>query len=151
MLASDDLRRRMHQEHRTLRTLQEDLMDRFESFRDEPSEETHRAMVDVFGDFRASVLRHFEFEEQGGYMRVVTERRPHHAHEVERLQGEHGAIGEILERLSEDLETDILHDVVRYNAFLKDLIALLTQFGRHEQAERELVMDVFWLEGGVSD
>lgn len=151
VLASDDLRRRMHQEHRTLRTLQEDLTERFESFRDDPSETTHQAMVDVFRDFRASVLRHFEFEERDGYLGIVTERRPHHAQKVDQLQQEHGAIAEILDRLADELKTDILHDVVRYNAFLKDLIALMTQFGRHEQAERELVMDVFWLEGGVSD
>ena len=151
MLASDDLRRRMHQEHRTLRVLQEDLLDRFEAFCEEPTPVTHQAMVDVFGDFRASAQRHFDFEEDGGYLKSVVERRPHHTHHVETLRAEHDTIRDTLQRLADELEADIMHDVERYAAFKRDFVALMRQFGRHEQAERELVMEVYWLEGGVSD
>lgn len=151
MLASDDLRRRMHQEHRTLRVLQEDLLDRFESFCDEPNDGTHRDMAEVFRQFKESVLRHFDFEEVDGYMRIVLERRPHHQQRVDVLQKEHETIKELLERLADELASDIMKDVPRYAIFKKDFVDLITVFGRHEQAERELVMETFWLEGGVSD
>jgi len=151
MLASDDIRRRMHQEHRTLRALQEDLLDRFEDFCESPDEASHRDMVDVFKEFSASLARHFEFEEADGYLQVVVDRRPHHQARVEELRGEHDSIREVVERLNSELGTDIMKDVPRYSVFKKDFVELMTRFGRHEQAERELVMETFWLEGGVSD
>lgn len=151
MLASEEIRRRMHQEHRTLRALQEDLLDRFEAFADEPSEDTHAELVEVFEHFRASLVRHFEFEEADGYLQVVVERRPHHQTRVNELRAEHDAIREVLGRLDGELRSDIMTNVPRYGIFKKDFVELMTVFGRHEQAERELVMETFWLEGGVSD
>jgi len=151
MAVTDDLRRRMHHEHRTLRVLQEDLLDRFESFCEERSSERHRDFVGVFEDFRASLQRHFEFEEEGGYMQQVLDRRPHHKTKVDMLQREHREIRVVLDRLESELATDLTDDLPRCDDFKKDFVDLMTRFGRHEQAERELVMEVFWLEGGVSD
>ncbi len=151
MLASDDVRKRMHHEHRTLRVLQEDMLDRFETFCSEPGVQSHGAMVEVFRDFRASLERHFDFEEEGGYLRAVTTRRPHHQDQVDALRAEHDTIRDIMARLSAELDADLTGDLPRCETFKNDFVELMRQFGRHEQAESELVMEVFWLEGGVSD
>ena len=151
MLVSDDLRRRMHQEHRTLRLLQEDLLDRFEAFCGDKTPEGQKVLVDVFRDFADSVRRHMDFEEVGGYMNSVVERRPHHKPEVERLRGEHAQIADVLRKLDDDLAADLVSDRAHQEAFRNDFVELMKVFGRHEQAERELVMEVFWLEGGVSE
>ena len=96
-------------------------------------------------------MRHFEFEEADGYLHVVTERRPHHQARVDQLRAEHDDLREVLERLEGELSSDIMTNVPRYGVFKKDFVSLMTLFGRHEQAEREIVMETFWLEGGVSD
>ncbi len=111
----------------------------------------HAELVRVLDDFRVSVRRHFDFEETGGYMKVVTDKRPQHAGRVEALRSEHGEILTLLDRLYDEVAVHAQGDLPSCNEFNDDFVALVRQFGRHEQAERELVMDVFWLEGGVSD
>ena len=84
-------------------------------------------------------------------MQQVLDRRPHHKTKVDMLQREHREIRVILDRLEDELAADLTDDLPRCDDFKKDFVHLMTRFGRHEQAERELVMEVFWLEGGVSD
>ena len=151
MVVSDDLRRRIHQEHRKLHVLQDDLLERFESYCENPAVDRHAELVRVLDDFRVSVRRHFDFEETGGYLKVVTDKRPQHAGRVEALRSEHGEILTLLDRLYDEVAVHAQGDLPGCSDFNDDFVALVRQFGRHEQAERELVMDVFWLEGGVSD
>lgn len=148
---SDDLRRRMHQEHRTLRALQEDMLDVFEDFCDGPTQKLQDTILGILHDFSVSVRRHFEFEEVGGYMSVVTKRRPHHTVEVERLRAEHKEIDNLLVQLDSDLQLNLIDDSEALERAKSDFISLIRKLGRHEQAETELMMEVFWLEGGVAE
>ncbi len=150
MVITNDLRRRMLEEHRNLRCAQEDLITHFETFCEQPAPEGQKELRSLLDEFALAVRRHFSFEEKDGYLTMVVERRPHHTARVESLREEHGQILEVLEQLEKDLDAD-LRDEAALRAFKKDFAALITLFGRHEQAEQELVMDVFWLEGGVSD
>jgi hypothetical protein len=105
----------------------------------------------LFDDFANSLRRHFEFEEVGGYLRAVTDRRPHHSHEVSRLLAEHKDLDETLASIQEHLQGDLGDDPECLRRFKEDFVRLMTRFDRHEIAERELVMETFWLEGGVSE
>ena len=151
MVVSDDLRRRLQQEHRTLHILQDDLLDAFDNFSTMKSAATQKDLRRIFSDFADSLRRHFDFEEVGGYMATVVERRPHHAPEVERMREEHKTITTAMRHLREHLDADLVDDGSRNTQFVADFVKLMALFGRHEQAERELVMEVFWLEGGNSE
>ena len=146
-----DFRRQMHKEHRTLRLLQEDLVDRFETFCENPLPRHAEAFQQVLQDFSRSLERHFDFEEEGGYLQVVVKRRPHHAIRVEELRLEHKELRDELARLRDLIRQNLAEHEHLMQDFKRDFVALIRTFGRHEQAERELVMDVYWLEGGVSD
>lgn len=146
-----DLRRQMHKEHHTLRLLQDDLLDRFEDFCEDPLPRHAEAFQTVLMDFSRSLERHFDFEEQGGYMKVVVKRRPHHSTRVEELRAEHKEIRNEVAKLRDAIRQDLAGQEHLMKQFKKDFVDLIRTFGRHEQAERELIMDVYWVEGGVSD
>ncbi len=150
MAVSDDLRRRMHQEHRTLHILQDDLLDAFDAYCIERTAANQKIVRRMFGDFGDSLRRHFDFEEVGGYMATVVDRRPHHAPEVERMREEHKTLTTQLRQIADQLDSDLEADDAQHARFVADFVKFMALFGRHEQSERELVMEVFWVEGGVS-
>lgn len=151
MRVSEDLRRQISHEHNTLRLLEEDLLDHCEAFCKQP-DATHLDQVRrLFEDFSSSIQRHFEFEEVGGYLRVVTDRRPHHSETVDKLLAEHKEIKSLLAMIQEHLRQNPVDDGDCLRRFKEDFVKLMTTFDRHEVAERELLMEVFWLEGGVSE
>lgn len=151
MRVSEDLRRQMYQEHRTLRMLEEDLLDRCDEFCSEPNAVNLEQVRRLFDDFANSLRRHFEFEEVGGYLRTVTDRRPHHSVAVTRLLADHKDLTSMLSVIQEHLRQDVDQDSNCLRRFKEDFVKLMTQFDRHEVAERELLMEVFWLEGGISE
>lgn len=150
MRVSEDLRRQMYQEHRALRMLEEDLLDRCEAFCDSPDVAHLEPVRRLFDDFANALQRHFEFEEVGGYLRTVTDRRPHHSQAVQRLLAEHKELLGMVSINKEHLRQDFKDDKECLKRFKEDFVKLMTLFDRHEVAERELMMEVFWLEGGFS-
>jgi hemerythrin-like domain-containing protein len=150
MTETQDLRRQMHKEHLELRVLQEDLVTGFEAYCEDPLPAHAKRFDEALQNFSASLERHFEFEEDGGYMNFVVDRRPHHNAEVEMLRKEHGEIREGIAKLQKDVSQDLTSDDELMRQFKKDFVDLIRLFGRHEQAERELIMDVYWLEGGYA-
>ena len=151
MNVSEDLRKQIYHEHNTLRLLEEDLLERCEEFCQQP-DPTHLTQVRrLFDDFANSLNRHFEFEEVGGYLRMVTDRRPHHSAAVEKLLAEHKEITELMSIIQEHLRQNVIEDEECLRRFKEDFVKLMSKFDRHEVAERELLMEVFWLEGGVSE
>ena len=151
MRVSEDLRRQISHEHNTLRLLEEDLLDQCEDFCKQPDAAHLDQVRRLFDDFSSSLQRHFEFEEVGGYLRVVTDRRPHHSEKVERLLAEHKELKGLLAMIQEHLRQNPVEDGDCLRRFKEDFVKLMTTFDRHEVAERELLMEVFWLEGGVSE
>jgi len=151
MRVSDDLRRQIHHEHNTLRLLEEDLLDQCEDFCNAPTPDRLGQVKRLFEDFANSLTRHFEFEEVGGYLRIVTDKRPHHSAAVEKLLADHKELLALISAIHEDLRQDVVENEECLRRFKEDFVGLMKKFDRHEVAERELLMEVFWLEGGVSE
>jgi hemerythrin-like domain-containing protein len=150
MTETQDLRRQMHKEHQELRILQEDLVSSFESYCDDPLAHHAERLTETLDNFGNSMERHFDFEEKGGYMNFVLDRRPHHNLEVDRLRKEHAVLRQSIVTLKERIGHDPTSSDELMRQFKREFIDLIRLFGRHEQAERELTMDVYWLEGGFS-
>ena len=151
MNVSEDLRKQIYHEHNSLRLLEEDLLERCEEFCQHPDPAHLTQVRRLFDDFSNSLNRHFEFEEVGGYLRMVTDRRPHHSAAVEKLLAEHKEIAELMSVIQEHLRQNVIEDGECLRRFKEDFVKLMSKFDRHEVAERELMMEVFWLEGGVSE
>ena len=60
-------------------------------------------------------------------------------------------LGQGREKAKEHLRQNPVDDGDCLRRFKEDFVKLMTTFDRHEVAERELLMEVFWLEGGVSE
>ena len=151
MRVSENLRRQIHHEHNTLRLLEEDLLDQCEEFCIAPDPARLGQVKRLFEDFANSLKRHFEFEEVGGYLRIVTDKRPHHSAAVEKLLADHKELMGLISVIHEDLRQDVVENGECMRRFKEDFVKLMKKFDRHEVAERELMMDVFWLEGGNSE
>lgn len=145
-----DVTERLRDEHDSLRHHQGRLRDCVERYRQRPNRDNLLALRDLCESFGKCLDRHLEFEEDGGYLVEVRERRPRSAREVERLFGEHGQLRERAATLvthlqeaaagTDDLPTD----------FVEQFSSFMDFFGQHEATERELVLDVFWTDGGRS-
>ncbi|MFV2090910.1 MAG: hypothetical protein ACC642_09640, partial [Pseudomonadales bacterium] len=118
----------MYQEHRALRMLEEDLLDRCETFCESPDAVNLEPVQRLFDDFSNSLRRHFEFEEVGGYLRVVTDRRPHHSHAVERLLAEHKELMDLVSINQEHLRQDFSAGGECLKQFKADFVKLMTTF-----------------------
>jgi hemerythrin-like domain-containing protein len=151
MRVSESLRRQIQHEHNTLRLLEEDMLDRCEEFCNAPDAAHLGQVKRLFDDFANSLERHFEFEEVGGYLKIVTDKRPHHSAAVEKLLADHKELMALISVIKEDLRQDVVENGECLRKFKEDFVALMKKFDRHEVAERELLMDVFWLEGGNSE
>ena len=151
MRVSENLRRQIHHEHNTLRLLEEDLLDQCEEFCIAPDSARLGQVKRLFEDFANSLKRHFEFEEVGGYLRIVTDKRLHHSAAVEKLLADHKELMGLISVIHEDLRQDVVENGECMRRFKEDFVKLMKKFDRHEVAERELMMDVFWLEGGNSE
>jgi hypothetical protein len=80
------------------------------------------------------LAKHFEFEEEGGYLELVTNKRPGLSKSVEALQAQHQ---QVLDKLTKVLDADSKTELAELALELAEAIDLLRE---HEAAENELVL-----------
>lgn len=92
------------------------------------------------------ITEHFRFEEQNGYMEVVSKREPRLQHVIDELAGEHRRLAATLAGLIERARVGSLDDTFRgeVRAWVKDV-------RQHEIREDELIQDAFNLDLGTKD
>jgi hemerythrin-like domain-containing protein len=147
---SPEIRHSLHEEHKALRVLQEELLESFEDFLVEPNERGQESLHNLFREFASTLERHFDFEEMDGYLSSVLERRPNRAPAVAKLREEHAVARAMLTNMNLILLNDLEGSVQLRRDFKDRCFELLDLLCRHEREERELVMETFWLEGGVA-
>jgi len=147
---SGEIRRRLHDEHKAMRVLQEELLESFENFLVEPDEKNQESLHNLFREFASTLERHFHFEEMEGYLPAVQERRPNRAPAVAKLREDHAVVRAMLTSMNLILLNDLQSSVQLRRDFKDRFFELLDLLCRHEREERELVMETFWLEGGVA-
>lgn len=100
----------------------------------------------LMGDLRTfhdQLRAHFDLEEEGGYMRDVTEKHPQLHHRAQGLAGDHDRFRQRVADLLAEAESSDKLDAVR-----SGLLKLLESLVRHESAERELIQEAFLTDEG---
>jgi hypothetical protein len=100
----------------------------------EQAYEDPAALFARLGPLRETLARHFAHEEEGGYLKVVTDTRPGLALRVDELKAQHQ---QILAALDSAVGLGATSSELRGS-----VEAALAQLRAHERAENELVTDV---------
>ena len=146
----DRTTQQLEKEHEALRLQQQRLIDCSQRYRQRPNRDNVLAFRDLFEAFGRCVDRHLDYEEEGGYLAQVRERRPRFGPEVDRLLLEHGEMRKGITALVESLHAAAETAEEMPTGFFDDFAALMQLFATHESTERELVLDAFWRDGGRS-
>jgi len=95
---------------------------------------------------RTHILEHFRFEEQNGYMDVVSKREPRLQRVIEELAQEHRQLAQTLDALTAQARA-----VSPDDRFREEVRAWVKAVRQHEVREDELILDAFNLDIGTKD
>ncbi len=104
-----------------------------------------------FEHLRAHHSRHMAYEEEGGYLAPVLERRPTLSMEVERLRSEHAQLGRIMTALHATLAELSADDRLLLRDCCSRIGMLLSYIEEHEGRENLIVLSVFTNDIGTKD
>ncbi len=99
-----------------------------------------------------SLQRHLErvmsLEEEGGYMSIVRDCKPHLERRIQALSGDHTKFRGKFARLQPELDALAEWEVERFRQVCDNIRNLLDEIDRHDQAEVELLQESLWDEEG---
>ena len=99
-------------------------------------------------DFRAHLQRHFELEEEGGFMSEIIRETPEAINKVKELEAEHRQFEKDLDGIIALLKEMQLMDHTRIQELKSKIRRLCVVLRRHEAAENELMQACFWMDIG---
>ena len=139
-----DHERLRNQSNRLLKTLDIPVPDL--SFLDWKME-----MLARLRDYEHQLKKHFDIEEEGGFMDRVVRTAPHHSRKVEQLEDEHEEFLHHLDRSIRTLKSvnsPTSPRVLKVKGRIKRLIDRLND---HELLEHELLQDIYNTDFGLGD
>lgn len=140
---------RVEEEHATLRTLMDNLAT---TFARPPSGEFGDWKLDrvwQLRDFRNVLVKHFDLEEDGGFMGDVIAKAPQERRRVDMLEAEHGEFLDELDGITGDLKRMV--DLSSLPSVRDRLSGLVSKLHDHEASERDLMYTVYFRDIGVGD
>jgi len=102
-------------------------------------------------DFKNRLLKHFDLEEEGGFMHDVIEVAPREVRRVEKLKMDHEVIIADLDRLLVRLKNLEQKDVKRLKEIRSGLHELMSTLRQHETEEHVLLQRAYYREFGGAD
>jgi hemerythrin-like domain-containing protein len=99
-------------------------------------------------DFKNHLLKHFELEEDGGFMAEILSESPEAMNQVKKLEAEHGQIVSELDAILADLKKIHEKEMPKLEDIRSRVIQLMTTIRNHEAAENELIQTVYYQEYG---
>ena len=115
---------------------------------DEKYEEWRLEFMWQLRDFRNHCLKHFDFEELGGFMKDVLEDAPETKPLVTKLEEEHSIIVKQLDDILDDLKSQEKKDNDKLEILKSDVKHLIIKLKAHEKAENKLIQKVYSQEYG---
>lgn len=106
---------------------------------------------EAFEHLRAHLVKHMAFEEEGGYLLPVLERRPGLAHQVERLHHEHGEITRIMAAIHHMLAELQPDDRLMIRDCCHRISDVIQYVEHHKNSENLLVLSVLTTDIGEKD
>lgn len=99
-------------------------------------------------DFRNHLLKHFDLEEEGGFMNEILSEAPEAMNKVKKLEAEHGQIISNVDGILADLKEMQQKEISRFEEVRNRVTQLLTTVRNHEEAENDLIQKVYYQEYG---
>ena len=143
MLETNDLAHEIRREHAQLLKALLEIEGELERLEPETGPSHHPGkLLGMLTMFRHHLFRHFELEEQGGFLIDRSEMNPGTRRTIQDLLPEHKAILTRLEGLIESLEQVDLGSAGLTDTFITELKALIADLHAHERTENELVQEL---------
>lgn len=99
-------------------------------------------------DFRNRLCKHFDLEEEGGFMNEIIDEAPERLNRVKELEAEHDQILSDLDAILAVLKIMEIRDAAKIEDVRRRVIQLLSTLRTHESAENELIQRVYYREHG---
>ena len=102
-------------------------------------------------DFKNELLKHFDLEEEGGFMHEVLKAAPQEAKKVDLLKQEHESMIASLDAVLQGLKAMGTVDKVSLNNIRNDLNHLIYRLESHETKENHLMQLAYYREFGYPE
>ena len=99
-------------------------------------------------DFRNHCLKHFDFEELGGFMKDVLNDAPETKNVVKKLEDDHTKIIQEMDDILDDLKSQEKKDSDKLELLKSNVKHLIIKLKAHEKAENDLMQKVYSQEYG---
>ncbi|NNE45730.1 MAG: hemerythrin domain-containing protein [Rhodothermales bacterium] len=142
---------RIEEEHASLRQLMKVIGESVGRDPEGDFGEWKLELIWTLRDFQNELVKHFDLEEDGGFMDDVIRKAPQESKKAEVLEMEHR---EFLDEL--DSITDVLKQMNEQNTSAlptvrERVLALINKLHDHEASERDLIYTVYFQDIGVGD
>ncbi len=148
-LEKPEIARQVEEEHEAIKRAMDDIRDAIAS--DDPSSnfpQWHLDFIWRLRDFRLHLLRHFDLEEEGGFMSDIVARAPETSAKVAELENEHEDIVDYLDTILKTLKKVETWDELREHDVDESISALLDLIRKHEATENQLIQKAYCREYG---
>lgn len=99
-------------------------------------------------DFRNCLLKHFDLEEEGGFMADVLRVAAHEARKINELKGEHDEMIDLLDEILNNFKELSDKDAARLESIRSQLNELIQMLREHENDENNLLQRTYYREYG---
>ena len=144
-----DIAKQVEQEHACLkRDLADINEDAMQALRPETFTEWRLEFMWRLRDFRVHLLKHFDLEEEGGFMAEILSDAPEARTQVDKLEAEHHEIIRTLDGILAKMKELEPRDEQTLQEIRTEVANLVSTIHAHEAAENELILTVSYQEYG---
>lgn len=144
-----DIAKQVEQEHACLkRDLADIKRDMMKAVKGEAFGEWRLEFMWRLRDFRVHLLKHFDLEEEGGFMAEILSEAPEAMGQVEKLETEHQEIITTLDGILADMKKLERNDEEKLEKIRTRVLELVSTVHAHEAAENELILTMSYQEYG---
>lgn len=99
-------------------------------------------------DFKTHLLKHFDLEEEGGFMNEILSEAPETVNQIKKLEAEHSQIVSELDDILADLKEMHEKEIPKLEDIRNRVTQLMSTIRNHETAENNLIQKVYYQEYG---
>ncbi len=99
-------------------------------------------------EFRNHLLRHFDFEEDGGFMHELMEEAPEKTSQIKILSNQHHEIAEDLDHIIKDLKSMEHVEKNMSQEIRQHVLDIIDKIHTHETAEVDLMQAIYYQDYG---
>ena len=149
---SQQLASRIQDEHERLEKLIQEIREELKCTVDpETFADWKLEFVWKIRDFQNELTKHFDLEEDGGFMEDVVDRAPRFSPRVKALEQEHVDAVQQLEEITSELKQLTVLEEPLQAEICDRIMTLFDMLEQHEALERELILEVYFQDIGVGD